>query len=89
MEISCLPPREERENYLEPSTFSRIMRFVGFSSRRVSKSCDLSTTQDGERSSSLNEEEENPCADEDPTVKNMVVGSAENECTSNFFVGDI
>ena len=27
--------------------------------------------------------------DEDPTVKNQVVGSVENECTSNFFVGDL
>ena len=46
----------------------------------------MSTTQDGETSSCLKEDEENPCADKDPTVKNLVVGSVENECTSNFFV---
>ena len=45
-----------------PSTSSSIMRFFGFSSRRVSKSCDLSTTRDGESSSYLKEYEENPCA---------------------------
>ena len=65
------------------------MRFFGFSSRIFSKSCDLSTTQDGETSSCLKEDEENPCVDEDPTVKNLVIGSVENECTSNFFVGDL
>ena len=36
----------------------------------------------------MKKEEENPCADEDPTVKTLVVGSVENEFTSNFFVGD-
>ena len=79
----------EKKGKILSSPFSRIMRLVGFSSRRFSQICDLSTTQDGERSSSLKEEEENPCADEDPTVKNLVFGSVENECTSNFFVGDL
>ena len=65
------------------------MRFFGFSSRRVSKSCDLSTTQDGETSNCLKEYEHNPCVDEYPTIKNLVVGSVENECTSNFFAGDL
>ena len=65
------------------------MRFFGFYARRDSKICDLSTTQDGETSSFLKEDEENPCADKDPTVKNLVVGSVENECTSNFFAGDL
>ena len=65
------------------------MIFFGFSSRRVSKSCDMSTNQDGETSSCLKEDEHNPSADEDPTVKNQVVGSLKNECTSNFFVGDL
>ena len=27
--------------------------------------------------------------DEDTIVKNQVVGSVENECNSNFFVGDL
>ena len=80
---SCLPPGEERENS------SSIMIFFGFYSRRGFKSCDLSTTQDGETSSCLKEYEEIPCADEDPTIKNLVVGSVENEWTSNFFVSDL
>ena len=55
----------------------------------MSKSCELRTTQAEEASISLKEEEENPCADEDPTVKNIVIGSVENECTSNFSVDDM
>ena len=79
----------KREDSSNPSTYSSIMRFFGFSSRIFSKRFDLSTTQYGETSSCLKEDEENPCADEDPTVKKSFVGSVENECTSNFFVGDL
>ena len=61
----------------------------GFYSNRASKSCDSRSTQEEEASSSLKEEEENACADEDPTIKNLVVGSVDNECTFNFFVGDL
>ena len=95
-EPSCsnsVSKEEERgskeEDSSKPSTSSSIIRFFGFSSRRVSKSCDLSTTQYGETSSCLKKYEEKPCADEDPIIKILVVGSVENECTSNFFVGDL
>ena len=77
------------EDSTKPYVGLSIMKFFGFSSRRDYKSCDLSTTQYGETSSFFKEYEENPCADEDLTVKNMVVGSVENECTYNFFVGDL
>ena len=79
----------EKKGKILSSPFSRIMRLVGFSSRRFSQICDLSTTQDGETLICLKEDEENPCADGDPALKNVVVGSVENECTSNFFVGDL
>ena len=93
VETGWLPPGAKRgvrkEDSSKPFSFPRIRRMFVFSSKRVSKSYELRTTQDEEASSSLKEEEENPCADEDPIIKNLVVGSVENECTSDLFVGDL
>ena len=57
VETRRLPPgakiREKREDSLDPSTYSRIMIFFGFSSRIFSKSFDRNTTPYGETSSFL------------------------------------
>ena len=90
-EQSCytsLSNEEEEESKSEessnPSACSSILRYFGFSSRRLSASNDHSTIQEGRTSSCLKED-----APEDLACFPLLEEENEEECTSSFLVGDL
>ena len=93
-----MPPGAKREAKREdssnPFACPSSRRMFGFSSNKASKSCELSTTQDEEASSSLKKKRNEVQIEiHEVNCKSPEGGcigeEVEDECTSSFLVGDL